>query len=55
MAAGSLLAGDTVIGVQVGAATIRRFQPTTLEPIFGVRCFSAPLKFIAACFGVSIW
>lgn len=34
--AGLLLALGTIVGAQVGAATIKRFKPTTLKLIFGL-------------------
>jgi len=55
IAAGSLLAGGTIVGAQVGAAVIKRFKPTTLKLIFGVYFLYVSVKFIAAYFGVAIW
>ncbi len=55
IAAGSLLAGGTIVGAQIGAAVIKRFKPTTLKLIFGVYFLYVSIKFIAAYFGVSIW
>jgi len=55
IAAGSLLAGGTIVGAQIGAAVIKRFKPTTLKLIFGVYFFYVSIKFITAYFGISIW
>jgi len=55
IAAGSLLAGGTIVGAQVGAAVIKRFKPTTLKLIFGVYFLYVSVKFITAYFGVAIW
>lgn len=55
IAAGSLLAGGTIVGAQIGAAVIKRFKPATLKLIFGVYFLYVSVKFIGAYFGVSIW
>jgi hypothetical protein len=53
--AGLLLAAGTVVGAQVGAAAIKRFQPTTLKLIFGLYFLYVSIKFITAFAGISIW
>ena len=53
--AGLLLAAGTVIGAQVGAAVIKRFQPATLKLIFGLYFLYVSIKFITAFAGISIW
>ena len=53
--AGGLLGGGTIIGAQVGAATIKRFKPYTLKFIFGLYFLYVSLKFITSYFGVHIW
>jgi len=55
MAAGGLLGGGTIIGAQVGAATIKRFKPYTLKLIFGLYFLYVSLKFITTFFGIHIW
>lgn len=44
------VAAGTIIGAQVGAATITRFKPATLKIIFGVYFLCAAVKFIMAYF-----
>jgi hypothetical protein len=53
--AGLLLAVGTVIGAQVGAALIKRFQPATLKLVFGLYFLYVSIKFIAAFAGVKVW
>lgn len=51
----SLLLGlGAVIGAQIGAATIKKFKPSTLKLIFGFYFLYVSLKFIFAYFGVLI-
>jgi len=53
--AGLLLAAGTVVGAQVGAAVIKRFQPATLKLVFGLYFLYVSIKFIAAFAGVKVW
>jgi len=53
--AGLLLAAGTVIGAQVGAAIIKRFQPATLKLVFGLYFLYVSIKFIAAFADVKVW
>jgi uncharacterized protein len=53
--AGLLLALGTIVGAQVGAATIKRFKPTTLKLIFGLYFLYVAIKFITGYFGLMIW
>ncbi len=53
--AGLLLALGTIVGAQVGAATIKRFKPTTLKLIFGLYFLYVAVKFITGYFGLMIW
>ncbi len=53
--AGLLLALGTIVGAQVGAATIKRFKPTTLKLIFGLYFLYVAIKFITGYFGIMIW
>lgn len=55
LGAGLILAAGTVVGAQIGAATIKRFRPTTLKLIFGFYFLYVSLKFIARFFGIRIW
>jgi len=50
-----LLAAGTVVGAQIGAATIKRFNPRTLKLIFGLYFLYVALKFITNYFGIQIW
>lgn len=50
-----LLAIGTIIGAQIGAATIKIFKPYTLKLIFGIYFLYVAIKFISNFFGVSIW
>lgn len=43
-----LVAAGTIIGAQVSAATIKKYQPNTLKLIFGVYFLSAAVKYILA-------
>jgi hypothetical protein len=53
--AGLLLAGGTIIGAQIGAGVIKKFQPRTLKLIFGIIFLYVSLKFITSYFGIAIW
>lgn len=55
LSAGLLLAAGTIIGAQIGAATIKRFKPTTLKLLFGVYFLYVAVKFIGAFAGINIW
>jgi len=50
-----LLGIGTVIGAQVGAATIKKIKPHTLKLIFGFYFLYVALKFITSYFGIYIW
>ncbi len=52
--AGLLLAAGSIAGAQVGAATIRRFQPATLKLIFGFYFLYAAIRFIAEFFSIGV-
>lgn len=49
------IAAGTIIGAQVGAATITRFKPATLKLIFGIYFLYAAVKFILSYLGITIW
>jgi uncharacterized membrane protein YfcA len=55
LAAALLLAVGTIIGAQVGAATIKKFKPYTLKLIFGVYFLYVAVKFIGNYVGFNIW
>ncbi len=55
IAAALLLAIGTIIGAQIGAATIKKFKPYTLKLIFGIYFLYVAIKFIGNFVGVSIW
>ena len=50
-----ILAAGTIVGAQIGAAAIKKFQPATLKLIFGVYFLYVSVKFILAYFGVAIF
>jgi len=50
-----ILAIGTIIGAQIGAATIKKIKPNTLKLIFGIYFLYVAVKFIANYFGVHIW
>lgn len=55
LGAALLLASGTIVGAQVGAATIKKIKPHILKLIFGVYFLYVALKFIGAFVGVKIW
>ena len=55
LAAALLLAVGTIIGAQIGAATIKKFKPHTLKLIFGVYFLYVAIKFIGNYVGFTIW
>jgi uncharacterized membrane protein YfcA len=55
LGAAVLLAIGTIIGAQVGAATITKFKPHTLKLIFGVYFLYVAIKFIFNYIGITIW
>lgn len=52
---GLLLAAGTIVGAQVGAATIKRIKPSVLKLIFGLYFLYVAAKFITSFFGINIW
>ena len=50
-----VLASGTIVGAQIGAATIKKFKPNTLKLIFGVYFLYVAIKFIGNYFGIHIW
>jgi len=55
LGAALLMAMGTIVGAQVGAATIKRFKPYTLKLIFGIYFLYVAIKFIGNYVGISIW
>lgn len=55
IAAALLLATGTIIGAQIGAATIKKFKPYTLKLIFGIYFLYVAIKFIGNFVGINIW
>jgi hypothetical protein len=55
LGAALLLASGTIVGAQVGAATMKKIKPNVLKLIFGVYFLYVALKFIGAFLGVKIW
>ncbi|HDP80908.1 MAG TPA: sulfite exporter TauE/SafE family protein, partial [Spirochaetes bacterium] len=50
-----IMATGTIIGAQIGAATIKKFKPSTLKLIFGIYFLYVAAKFIGNYLGVHIW
>jgi len=50
-----VLATGTIVGAQIGAATIKKFRPNTLKLIFGIYFFYVAIKFIGNYYGVHVW
>lgn len=55
LSAALLLAIGTIIGAQIGAATIKKFKPYTLKLIFGVYFLYVAIKFIGNFIGINVW
>jgi hypothetical protein len=55
VSAGLLLGIGTIIGAQIGAATIKKFKPFHLKLIFGIYFLYVAAKFITTYFGINIW
>jgi len=55
LGAALLLAIGTIVGAQIGAATIMKFKPHTLKLIFGVYFLYVAIKFICNYVGISVW
>lgn len=50
-----ILASGTIVGAQIGAATIKKFKPNTLKLIFGIYFLYVAIKFIGNYFGIHVW
>jgi len=55
LGAALLLGIGTIIGAQIGAATIKKFKPHTLKLIFGVYFLYVAIKFIGNFVGINVW
>lgn len=55
LGAALVLATGTIIGAQIGAATIKKFKPSTLKLIFGVYFLYVAVKFIGNYLGIPVW
>ncbi len=55
LAAALIMATGTIIGAQIGAATIKKFKPNTLKLIFGVYFMYVAVKFIGNYMGIHVW
>jgi len=55
LSAALLLGIGTIIGAQVGAATITKFKPNVLKLIFGVYFLYVAIKFIGNYLGIPVW
>ncbi len=55
LGAALVLASGTIVGAQIGAATIKKFKPHTLKLIFGLYFLYVAVKFITNYFGIHIW
>ena len=55
LGAALVLAVGTIIGVQIGAATIKKFKPNTLKLIFGIYFLYVAIKYIGNYFGIPVW
>jgi len=55
LAAALVLGIGTIVGAQIGAATIKKFKPQTLKLIFGVYFLYVAVKFIGNYLGINVW
>jgi uncharacterized protein len=55
LGAALVLAAGTIVGAQIGAATIKKFKPNTLKLIFGLYFLYVAVKFIGNFIGIHIW
>lgn len=55
LSAALILGIGAIIGAQIGAATIKKFQPFHLKLLFGIYFLYVAAKFITAYFGMRIW
>ncbi|MEM3543216.1 MAG: sulfite exporter TauE/SafE family protein [Nitrososphaeria archaeon] len=55
LCAALMIAMGTIVGAQIGAATIKRFKPFHLKLIFGIYFLYVAVKFIGNYFGIYVW
>jgi hypothetical protein len=55
VAAALVLGIGTIVGAQIGAATIKKFKPHTLKLIFGIYFLYVAVKFIGNYLGINVW
>jgi hypothetical protein len=55
LGAALILAAGTIVGAQIGAATIKKFKPNTLKLIFGLYFLYVAIKFIGNYVGINVW
>lgn len=55
LGAALVLASGTIVGAQIGAATIKKFKPSTLKLIFGIYFLYVAIKFIGNYLGIPVW
>ncbi|NMC28074.1 MAG: sulfite exporter TauE/SafE family protein [Syntrophomonadaceae bacterium] len=55
LGAALVMAGGTIVGAQIGAATIKMFKPSTLKLIFGIYFLYVAIKFIGNYLGIPVW
>lgn len=55
LGAALVLATGTIIGAQIGAATIKKFKPNTLKLIFGIYFLYVAIKYIGNYLGIPVW
>ncbi|HQO08743.1 MAG TPA: sulfite exporter TauE/SafE family protein [Clostridiales bacterium] len=55
ISAALVLASGTIIGAQIGAATIKKFRPNTLKLIFGIYFLYVAIKYLGNFIGFHVW
>ena len=55
LGAALVLSAGTIIGAQIGAATIKKFKPNTLKLIFGFYFLYVAIKYIGNYLGIPVW
>lgn len=55
LGAALVMASGTIVGAQIGAATIKMFKPSTLKLIFGIYFLYVAIKFIGNYLGIPVW
>lgn len=55
LGAALVMASGTIVGAQIGAATIKKFKPSTLKLIFGIYFLYVAIKFVGNYLGIPVW